>query len=149
MNTRKGDTPLVTPCRLAALAATALLLAGCQTTFDLVGVAVPLSASQSRVYDGSYQGTITPVFSTPVSSTGMACPREHGERVLFLGDGVLWYAYDPTTLFAAPVNSDGRIQSTEGNATLAGKITGNHLQAMVTSPACSSRISMDFIYDHS
>ena len=144
MNTGKGDTPLVTPCRLATLAATALLLAGCQTTFDLVGVAVPLSASQTRVYDGSYQGTIT-----PVSITGAGCPREHGERVLFLGDGVLWYAYDPTTLFAAPVNSDGRIQSTEGGATLAGKITGNHLQATVTSPACTSRISMDFIYDHS
>ena len=126
------------------MAATALLLGGCQTTFDLVGVAVPLSASQSRNYDGSYQGYIT-----PVASAGPICPREHGERVLFLGDGVLWYAYNTTILFAASVSSDGRIQASEGDATLAGKITGNHLQATVKSPACESRISMDYIYNHS
>ena len=135
---------MVTPRRIAALLATALLLGGCQTTFDLVGVAVPLSASSSRVYDGSYQGYVR-----SVTSTSPACPHEHGERVLMLGDGVLWYAYDPVTLFAAPVNSDGEMQSTVGTATLSGKITGNHLQAVVKSPSCESQISMDYIFNHS
>ncbi len=135
---------MVTPCRFAALAALTLLLGACQTTFDLVGVAVPLSASASRNYDGSYQGSIT-----QVAARSPACPREPGERVLMLGDGVLWYAYDTNVYFAAPVNSDGVIQATDGNATINGKITGNHLVATVTSPDCTSRISMYYLYNHS
>ncbi len=135
---------MTTPFPRAAFAAVALLLSGCQTTFDLVGVAVPLSASASRSYDGSYQGYIR-----NVRGAGPSCAQEYGERVLMLGDGVLWYAYNPTTLFAAPVKSDGEVQAMVGNATLAGQITGNHLQATVTSPSCQSRISMDYIYDHS
>ena len=135
---------MVTPCRFAILAALTLLLGACQTTFDLVGVAVPLSASASHVYDGSYQGYIT-----QVAARSPACPREPGERVLMLGDGVLWYPYNASTFFAAPVNSAGIINATDGNATLAGKISGNHLLATVTSPDCTSRISMYFLYNHS
>ena len=133
---------MLTPRRLAALAATALLLSGCQTTFDLVGVAVPLSATAERSYDGSYQGSI-------ISTANPACPHEYGERVLMLGDGVLWYPYDADIFFAAPVNSDGVMQATDGDTTLKGKITGNHLVATVTSPQCTSQISMYYLYNHS
>ena len=131
------------PFRASVFAATALLLGGCQTVFDSVGVAVPLSASRARQYDGSYQGYIR-----PVTSNGPECPREPGERVLMVGDGVLWYAYNPATLFAAPVNSDGEINAASGDATLSGKVVGNHLQATVKSPRCETRINMDFIYNH-
>ncbi len=138
---------MVTPCRLAVLAAASLLLSACTTVFDLVGVAVPLSASASRTYDGSYQGTIATTAATAAASR--LCPNEYGERVLMLGDGVLWYPYDPDTFFAASVNSDGSIQGTDANATIKGKISGNHLVATVTTPNCTSQMSMYYLYNHS
>ena len=52
-----------------ALAVFAVLLtAGCQTVFDAVGVAVPLSAQESRKFDGSYQGRVRQAasFGTPI-----------------------------------------------------------------------------------
>ena len=140
---------MVTPCRLAGLAATSLLLSACTTVFDLVGVAVPLSASASRTYDGSYQGYITTTTAPSPAAGSRPCPNEYGERVLMLGDGVLWYPYDPDTFFAAPVNSDGMIEATDANATIKGQITGNHLVATVTTPKCTSQMSMYYIYNHS
>lgn len=139
---------MVTPCRIAVLAATSLLLGACTTVFDLVGVAVPLSASASRTYDGSYQGYVA---TTTIATTAGSrpCPNEHGERVLMLGDGVLWYPYDPDTFFAASVNSDGVIQGTDAHAAIKGKITGNHLVATVTTPNCTSQMSMYYLYNHS
>ena len=128
----------------AASLGAALLLGGCQTAFDAVGVAVPLSAQQSRAYDGSYQGTIR-----AVSAKGPTCFVEGGERVLMVGDGVLWYAYNPATLFTVPVKSDGAIEGVAGDMTLSGQVKGNHLEATVKSPACESRISMDYVLDHS
>ena len=61
-----------------------------QTIFDAVGVTVPLSAGQLRIYNGSYQGYIRQVVAN-----GPSCPTEHGEKVIMVGDGVLWYAYSP------------------------------------------------------
>ncbi len=63
---------------------------GCQTAFDLVGVATPLTAGESRQYNGSYQGRVR-----QISATGPGCPTENAERVIMVGDGVLWYAYTP------------------------------------------------------
>jgi hypothetical protein len=128
----------------AAVFAAALLLCGCQTAFNAVGVAVPLSASESRKYDGSYQGYVT-----PVSATGPGCPVEKGEKVLMVGDGVLWYAYNPTTLFSSAIAYDGSINATSGTATMTGKVVGNHLEATVTSPQCQTQISMNYLYNHS
>ena len=129
---------------LAAILAAPLLLGGCQTTFDLVGVAVPLSAGETRSYNGSYQGDIT-----QVASNSPACPKEHGERVIMVGDGVLWYAYNPVTLFTSPVNYDGTIDAVSGTAHMTGRVVGNHLEATVKSPTCETQISMDYIYNHS
>ncbi len=136
-----------TPFRTAALAAAALSavsLGGCQTTFDLVGVAQPLSARESRDYNGSYQGDIR-----QVSATAPGCPKEHGEKVIMVGDGVLWYAYSPVILFTSPVEYDGKIDATSGNARMEGQVTGNHLNATVTSPTCKTTLSLDFILNHS
>ena len=132
------------PFRAAALCLAALSLAGCQTVFDAVGVAVPLSASESRDYNGSYQGVIR-----PVSTTGPGCPTERGERVIMVGDGVLWYAYSPIVFFTSPVQYDGSIDATSGDTRMEGQVKGNHLEAMVTSPTCKTQISMDFIENHS
>jgi hypothetical protein len=127
----------------AILAAT-ILLGGCQTVFDAVGVEQPLLASEARNFNGSYQGNIK-----QVAQSGPGCPTEHGEKVVMIGDGVLWYAYTPTTLFTAPVNYDGTIQATSGATTFAGKIDGNHLHATIQSPTCQTKLSMNFIYNHS
>lgn len=128
----------------ALAAAASLLLGGCQTVFDLVGVEMPLSASEARKYDGSYQGTIR-----QASQNGPACPGETGEKVVMIGDGVLWYAYTPNTVFAAPVRYDGVVDAASGPTTLKGKITGNTLDMTVQSPTCVTRMSMDYIYNHS
>ena len=129
---------------IAALTATTLLLGGCQTVFDAVGVAVPLSAGESRAYNGSYQGRIT-----QVAATGPGCPNERGERVIMVGDGVLWYAYNPVTLFTSPVNYDGTIDAVSGNSHMTGRVVGNHLEATVKSPNCETQLSMDYILNHS
>ena len=132
------------PFCTAIFAATALLLGGCQTTFDLVGVTVPLSARETRDYNGSYQGDIHQVIAT-----GPGCPTENAERVIMVGDGVLWYAYTPVTLFESPVSYDGRIDATSGTSHMTGQVVGNHLQATVKSPNCETQLSMDYIYNHS
>ncbi len=118
-------------------------LGGCQTVFDAVGVAVPLKAGQDRIYNGSYQGDIT-----QVAARGPGCPSEPGERVIMVGDGVLWYAYTPATLFESPVAYDGRIEADSGAAHMAGRVTGNHLVATVKTPQCETRLSMYYVYDH-
>ena len=115
----------------AALAATALLLGGCQTVFDAVGVAEPLSASATRAYNGSYQGDIT-----QLAANGPGCPTEHGESVIMVGDGVLWYAYNPVTLFESPVSYDGTIDAVSGTSHMTGRVVGNHMLSTVKSPTC-------------
>ncbi|WP_158742694.1 hypothetical protein [Acidisphaera sp. L21] len=130
--------------RIAVFAATALLLGGCQTAFNLVGVAKPLSAGEARAYNGSYQGDIS-----QVAATGPGCPKEHGEGVIMVGDGVLWYAYNPVTLFTSPVSYDGTIDAVSGTSHMTGRIVGDHLEATVKSPACQTQISMDYILNHS
>ncbi len=133
------------PFRTAAAAMTlAFALGGCQTTFDLVGVAVPLSAHESRQYNGSYQGSVRQVFAK-----GPGCPTENAERVLMVGDGVLWYAYTPVVFFASPIDYDGKVDSVSGNTHMTGQVTGNHLDATVESPLCKTQLSMDFVYNHS
>ena len=126
------------------LAATAALLCGCQTTFDLVGVTIPLQVSETRHWDGSYQGDIR-----QTAATGPGCPNEHGERVLMVGDGVVWYAYTPVTFFAAPIRYDGTIETTSGSTTMTGKITGDDLNLLLKSPNCETRIAMHYIYNRS
>ncbi len=132
------------PFCTALFAAAALLLGGCQTVFDAVGVAVPLSASESRVFNGSYQGYIR-----RVAATGPGCPIDQGEVVIMVGDGVLWYAYSPVTFFESPVNYDGTIDAVSGDSHMTGRVVGNHLEAIVTSPNCESKLSMNYIYNHS
>ena len=118
----------------------ALLLGGCQTVFDLVGVEQPLTASESRHFDGSYQGDI---------ATAAGCRGEQGEKVVMVGDGVLWYAYSPTVLFTAPVRFDGLVTAKSGPATFNGKIVGDHLDATIQSESCQTTLSMDYIFNHS
>ncbi len=127
----------------AILAAT-ILLGGCQTVFNAVGVERPLSASESQNFNGSYQGSIE-----QIAQADPGCPAEHGEKVIMVGDGVLWYAYTPTALFTAAVNPDGTIQATSGMTTFTGKIDGDHLNATIQSPSCQTKLSMNFIYNHS
>lgn len=130
-------------CR-TTLAFAAVSLGGCQTTFDLVGVEQPLSAQESRSFDGSYQGDIE-----QIAHNGPGCPSESGERVIMVGDGVLWYAYAPTVLFTVPIRYDGALSGTSGDAVLDGHIMGNHLDMKVQSPSCQTTISMNYIYNHS
>ena len=125
------------------LALAALLLSGCQTVVNAVGVTIPLSAGEMRVYNGSYQGSIR-----QVAANGPGCPTEHGERVIMVGDGVLWYAYSPVIFFTSPVLYDGTFDAVSGDTTMKGRITGDHLEAMVKSPTCESRITMNYIYNH-
>ena len=132
------------PSLLPIATALALMLGGCQTMFDLVGVEQPLSAGEARKFDGSYQGTISQI---PHAQPG--CPFERGEKVIMIGDGVLWYAYSPTALFTAPVRYDGLIEAASGSATLVGKINDDHLELTIAAPACITRISMNYIENHS
>ncbi len=47
-----------------------------------------------------------------------------------VGDGVLWYAYSPVTLFTSPVSYDGTIDASSGTAHMTGRVRGNHLEAI-------------------
>ena len=132
------------PILTSIMTVAAIALGGCQTTFDLVGVAVPLSASDAHRYDGSYQGHID-----LVASKVAGCPASEGERVLMVGDGVLWYAYSPSTLFTLPVGYNGEISGTTGETVMKGKIQGNHLALTIKSPSCQTEVSMNYIYNHS
>ena len=137
---------MVKPSRAALLVLVLSALAplgGCELAFDLVGVAQPLSAGESRRFNGSYQGSID-----QVASNGPACPRESGEKVLMVGDGVLWYAYTPTVLFTSPIRYDGTIEATSADTTMRGKVTGNHMDVVVKSPTCETRMSLNYIYNH-
>ncbi len=136
--------PYLSTMVLSAVALGAVALGGCQTTFDLVGVATPLSAGEAHRFDGSYQGVIQ-----QVSRTGPNCPASEGERVVMIGDGVLWYAYSPTTLFTLPVGYDGSIDGRSGDTAMLGKIDGDHMALTIKSATCQTRLSMDYIYDHS
>jgi hypothetical protein len=129
---------------VVVLGAAAVLLGGCQTTFDLVGVEQPLSALEARNFDGSYQGTIN-----QAAQNAPGCPTEHGEKVIMVGDGVLWYAYSPSQLFTAAVAYDGSINTVSGPTKILGKIDGNHLDMTIQSPTCQTMLSMDYIYNHS
>lgn len=133
--------PVPRIARLAPFAA--LLLGGCQTTFDLVGVTVPLTAREMQVYNGSYQGRIQ-----QVAANGPGCPTEHGERVIMVGDGVLWYAYSPVTYFTSPIRYDGTIDATSGATRMTGRIKGDHLEATVKSAMCETKLSMNYVYNH-
>ena len=134
----------MTGLRRTILALAALPVAGCQTTFDLVGVETPLSAQESRNFDGSYQGDIQ-----QTAHNGPGCPIESGERVIMVGDGVLWYAYTPSTLFTVPIRYDGTLSGKSGDAVLDGRILGNHLEMTIQSPSCETALSMQYIYNHS
>lgn len=135
------------PFRAAVLATCAALLGGCQATYhtlyNAVGVAVPLTAEQAHEYDGSYQGYIR-----TTAAKNASCPDEPGERVLMVGDGVLWYAYTPGILFASPVRYDGSIDNADGETHITGKITGNTLRATVSSPICTTQLKMRYIGNH-
>jgi len=152
---KRHPSPAPPACILVAV----LLLGGCQTTFDLVGVAIPLSTEESHHYDGSYQGTVE-----LVTDADPTCRAGEPERVVMVGDGVLWYAYGPATLFSLPIAYDGTLGGKSGDATLTGRITGNHLEAVIKSPSgiigkrlavaiksppCEAVLSMDYIYNHS
>ncbi len=128
----------------SAILGAAILLGGCHTAFDLVGVAEPLSASEARNFNGSYQGVIK-----QISQSGVGCPTEHGEKVVMVGEGVLWYAYTPTESFAAPVSYDGFVRASSGSTELLGRIVRNHLSATIQSPTCRTELSMNFVYNHS
>ncbi len=129
-------------------AAICLLLAGCgsarQTAFDLVGVEIPLTALESRDFNGSYQGTIH-----QASTNAPTCPTESGENVIMVGDGVLWYAYSPTQLFTVPVLYDGTLSAKSGDTDLVGRIKGNYLRMTIKSPQCQTNIAMHYVYNHS
>ena len=147
------------PSHAALALLAALSLAGCQTAsdvttaatrnpvgqtvFDAVGVTLPLSAGRLHVYNGSYQGYIR-----QVAANGPGCPSERGEKVIMVGDGVLWYAYSPVIYFTSPVQFDGTIDATSGTAHMTGQVVGDHLGAMVKTPTCETRISMDYIGNH-
>ncbi len=133
----------------AALAPLVILgaLAGCsegpyQTAYDAVGVTLPLTAGAMHVFNGSYQGTIRQIKSGP------GCPLEHGEKVIMVGDGVLWYAYSPTTYFTSPVEWDGTIDATSGDTRMEGRIKGDELRATVKSPLCETAIRMHYVLNH-
>jgi hypothetical protein len=130
------------PFRPALLAA-ALTLPGCHTIHDLVGVDPNPVASEIHKYDGSYQGPIRQIVAR-----SRTCPAEHGERVLMIGDGTLWYAYTPDIVFTSPVTRDGTIIGQAGTTALTGKIIGNHLVARIKNPDCETSISAYFVYNH-
>ena len=44
---------------------------------------------------------------------------------------------------------DGIIDAVSGNVHMTGRVVGNHLEATVKSPSCETRLSMDYIYNHS
>ncbi len=132
------------PFRIATLAAVAALLGGCQTAFDLVGVSVPLPISDTRHWAGSYQGQIR-----QVAANGPGCPTESGQQVIMVGDDVVWYAYSPVIFFASPIRYDGTIESTSGSATMRGKIVGDHMDVLIKSPVCETRMSLHYIYNRS
>ncbi len=55
----------------------------------------------------------------------------------------------PVVLFTSPVAYDGKIDAVSGNTHMTGRVSGDHLEALIESPTCKTQLSMDYILNHS
>jgi hypothetical protein len=102
------------------------------------GYVAPVSA-----FDGNYQGRVRLIAGRPP-----LCPRPH-TGVLEVGDRALTFAYAPDVIFTTPVAPDGSLHQQIGAAVLDGRIAGEHLSVTITSPGCSTRYDMAYVWNHS
>ncbi len=117
------------------IAAAGLVLAGCTSA--------PPGPGSTDLVDGSYQGQ-----ATLVTSNAPSCP-EAAYGQIEVSDLTLHYAYTPSIIFAAPVQSDGTLHDEDGKYVLDGKLADNRLQFTVTTPDCQSTYNNTFIWNHS
>lgn len=136
--------PYLRFCALAAI----VTLTGCgdilaaRVRVGANGVVRP--ATNSELYDGSYQG-----HATLVRAAGPGCPVRPRNGVVEIGDATLVFPYTPNLTFAAVVQRDGTMHAESGPLRLDGRIVGNQLAFTITTPRCQSVYRMRYVWNHS
>ena len=101
-------------------------------------------ATNTELYGGSYQG-----HTALLEARGPGCPLEPRKGVIEIGDAVLIYPYTPDLILTAPVQRDGSVHAATGPAVLDGRIVNDRLIFTIRTPACLSRYSTHFVWNHS
>ncbi len=98
-----------------------------------------LPADATDRVDGSYKGR--PVSVVARSSN---CPGTDRGRIE-VGDGTLYFAYTPETIFIAPIQQDGRMHVQAGRSVLDGTVKDGWLRMVITTPVCETHYDMHFV----
>jgi len=127
---------------LAALLA--LGLTGCagwnNTLLNFANDRAPeLPTPESDKVDGNYKGA-----ANLVATQSPACPGSSFGKIE-IGDRTLYFAYQPHTMFVAPIQPDGSVYAVSGPAVLDGKLTGGRLAFSVRTPVCESHYNMRYV----
>ncbi len=101
-------------------------------------------ATNAELFDGSYQG-----HATLVRALGPGCPVRPRNGVVVIGDATLVFPYTPDLTFAAEVRRDGTMHAQAGPLRLDGRIVGNQLGFIITTPRCQTVYRMHYVWNHS
>jgi len=104
--------------------------------------AVRLAAPPPDGIDGHYRG-----IARLMRANIAGCPRS-GSRVVNVESGALSLTYrGPTASYAlvATVGGGGAIRGSDGRGTIAGQISGRHMDLTVSSEYCEVRYALDRI----
>jgi hypothetical protein len=137
-------TPLAALLSIVLPALLPLGLAGCGGWNDMLlnyasNQSPELPPLESDKVDGSYKGGVT-----LVATQSPACPASSFGQIE-IGDQTLYFAYQPNTMFVAPIRPDGSVYAVSGPSVLDGKLTGGRLAFTVRTPVCESRYNMRYV----
>jgi len=134
--------PLLLPLAVAAALGGCAAPQAAAVRTGALGVSRP--ATTTELFDGSYQGR-----AVLVRGSRPTCPVWPRYGTVEIGDAVLIYPYLPGLVFSAPVQPNGSLHSQTGQFVLDGRIVNGHLDFTVITPACASRYSMRYVWNHS
>ena len=131
------------PNRLA-LVLLAICAAGCSRGNSAINNLVvsrspEIPADMIDKVDGIYKGEVR-----QVAVRSATCPTLQWGTVE-IGDGTLYFAFTPSTIFITPVQPDGSIRTVLSDASLEGHIVNGRLEFAVKNPVCESRYYLRWV----
>ncbi len=129
---------LLAPLLVVALAACDDAAQQAQTDATAAQPPGPPGTWPDRV-DGNYKGA-----ATLADAQSPLCPPTTFGKIE-IGDRRLYFAYQPDTLFVAPIQADGTLFAKSGTATLEGTLLGERLAFIVRTPTCASSYDLNWV----